>query len=819
MRAGPLVAEALHERVGVDLRHGVVVDVPGDRHDRALVASGEPCHAADHLAVEALRVDEALAGDHEVGRADAVRQVELVGQQVEAGEQLATEGQQPTGEAARRAGAGDAADVDAVLLLVDLGETLEPPGEQLHLRRGRTFLTGEHPRCVDERRAHVARDEQLDAAQAIGDTDGPHRTEAPVGGGRAAEPDDDPPRPGVERGVDQLAGTGRARRHRVVAAGSADEIEPGSASHLHDRRVALQPPLRLDRIAERAGHHRPAVRAAERLEPPLAAVGHGGAIAAVSQPGGGAVDRVGDLARRGGTTELVDRCQHSHGHDANGRRGALYRAAMDTTEAQNAATAELAFLDATAQAELVRTGQASPAELVEAAITRIEQVNPQLNAVIGDRFERARQEASESEVPLPEGPFRGVPFLVKDLTLMMEGEPYHGGTRFLKRLRYVAGHDTYLARRFRAAGFVTLGRTNTPEWGSTITTEPIAYGACHNPWNLAHSTGGSSGGSAAAVAAGLVPVAHANDGGGSIRIPASECGLFGLKPSRGRVSHGPDAGEGWMGATVDGCVSRSVRDTAAVLDAISGAMPGDPYTAPPPTRPFLAEVGADPGRLKIGVLAHPLSADVASHAECEAAVRVAVDLLHGVGHHVEEAFPAALVDETFSYRFSSIVAVATAADVAMWEAELGVTLGEDDLEADNLALAALGRQVAGPDYLAAVNWMHEWSRRVVRWWEPEDGSGGFDLLLTPTLAGPPPPLGYLSGPEGTSRMFGLLQYTAQFNITGQPACSVPLHWTTDGLPVGVQLVGAPWREDVLLRVAAQLEAAQPWADRRPPVHA
>jgi amidase len=492
---------------------------------------------------------------------------------------------------------------------------------------------------------------------------------------------------------------------------------------------------------------------------------------------------------------------------------------MDTTEAALDATAELAFADATAQAELVRTGQVSPAELVEAAIARIERVNPQLNAVIGDRFERAREEASEAEVPLPEGPFRGVPFLVKDLTLMMEGEPYHAGTRFLKRLNYVARHDTYLARRFRSAGFVTLGRTNTPEWGSTITTEPIAYGPSRNPWDLGRSTGGSSGGSAAAVAAGLVPVAHANDGGGSIRIPASECGLFGLKPGRGRVSHGPDHGEGWMGATIDGCVSRSVRDSAAVLDAISGAMPGDPYIAPPPTRPFIAEVGADPGRLKIGVLAHPLSPDVPSHAECEAAVRGAADLLHGLGHHVEPAFPAALVDESFSYRFSSIVAVATAVDVATWEAELGITLGDDDLEPDNLALAALGREVPAPEYAAAVDWMHAWSRRVVQWWEPEDGSGGFDLLLSPTLAGPPPPLGYLSGPERTKRMFDLLQYTAQFNITGQPACSVPLHWTADGLPVGVQLVAAPWREDVLLRVAAQLEAAQPWADRRPPVHA
>src|SRR4249920_2281462 len=257
---------------------------------------------------------------------------------------------------------------------------------------------------------------------------------------------------------------------------------------------------------------------------------------------------------------------------------------------------EMTWLDATAQADLVRRGEVSPKELAEAAIARIEAVNPQLDAVIRTRFDAARLEADGD---LPDGAFRGVPILFKDLGCLVEGEPTAFGLGPLRAMAWPV--TSYLAEQFRAAGFVPLGRTNVPELGTTVTTEPRSFPPARNPWDPGHSAGGSSGGSAAAVAAGLVPVAHANDGGGSIRIPASECGLFGLKPSRGRVSHGPDAGEGWMGATVDGCVSRSVRDTAAVLDAISGAMPGDPYTAPPPTRPFRAEPGADPGRLRIGV--------------------------------------------------------------------------------------------------------------------------------------------------------------------------------------------------------------------------
>src|SRR5438128_4591274 len=303
---------------------------------------------------------------------------------------------------------------------------------------------------------------------------------------------------------------------------------------------------------------------------------------------------------------------------------------------------EVALLEATAQAELVRQRHVSPRELVDAAIARIERVNPQLNAVIIQRFEKARAEAAAPD--LPDGPFRGVPFLLKDLICHSAGDPYHAGMRLLRELEWVERYDTYLAARFRAAGFVFLGRTNVPELGPAPTTEPVAYGPTRNPWDTARSSGGSSGGAAAAVAAGLVPAAHANDGGGSIRIPASECGLVGLKPTRGRTSLGPDAGESWAGAVAEHVVTRSVRDTAALLDAVAGPMPGDPYFAPPPARPFAAEVGRDPGRLRIGVLARVPGDAFGLHPDCAAAARDTARLLESLGHVVEESHPAALDD-------------------------------------------------------------------------------------------------------------------------------------------------------------------------------
>jgi amidase len=453
---------------------------------------------------------------------------------------------------------------------------------------------------------------------------------------------------------------------------------------------------------------------------------------------------------------------------------------------------------------------------VEAAIERIERIDPQLNAVIHPRFEKARAEA---DGPPPGGPFHGVPMVLKDLACFSAGDPYHAGTRLLKNLGFTADHDSYLTQKFRAAGFVAVGRTNVPELGTTITTESVAWGPARNPWNVDYSTGGSSGGSAAAVAAGMVPVGHANDGGGSIRVPAANCGLVGLKPSRARVSDGPDIGDTWMGCTIQGVVTRTVRDSAAVLDAIAGYMPGDPYTAPPPARPFAAEVGADTGSLRVGLLDHPLS-DVAGDPDCAEAVHAAGKLLESLGHRVEVAHPAALEEREATEQFVSIVAAATAWELDLWQVAVGRPLTGDDIEPGNLAFQRRGHNLAAPDYLAAEFWLQRWCRRVIDWWHPVDGSGGFDVLVSPVLNGPPPPLGYLTDPEhAMDRLMAMLQYTAQFNITGQPAISLPLHWTASGLPVGVQFVGGFAREDVLVRLAAQLEAAEPWAERHPSVHA
>jgi len=464
--------------------------------------------------------------------------------------------------------------------------------------------------------------------------------------------------------------------------------------------------------------------------------------------------------------------------------------------------------DATGLAALVRSGQASPAELVDEAIARVERLDPTINAVIHERFDAARAEASGD---LPDGPFRGVPFLVKDLGCEMAGEPHTQGNQALKDADVRAAHDSYLYEAIRGAGFITLGRTNTPELGGTITTEPEAFGPSRNPWNTDHSTGGSSGGSAAAVAAGMVPMAHASDGGGSIRVPASECGLVGLKPSRGRISQGPKVGEGWAGATTDGVVSRSVRDTAAMLDVMSGRRTGDPYIAAPPTRPFADEVGVDPGRLRIGLA--PSHAGVTTDTECEAAVEATGALLESLGHHVEMAHPEAFFDAAFSRHFVTIVAVATAVDFADMGTSIGRSITEDDVEASNWLMGSIGRAVPAADYIASVNWVHSWSRRLHAWWND------FDVLVSPVIAVPPPPIGWLSDPElGTERLTSILQFTAQFNVSGQPAMSLPLHWSSDDLPIGVQFVGPIDDEALLLRLASQLEAAAPWADRVPPLY-
>jgi len=478
---------------------------------------------------------------------------------------------------------------------------------------------------------------------------------------------------------------------------------------------------------------------------------------------------------------------------------------------------EFARLDAVAQAELVRKGEVSPQELVDAAINRIERCNGELNAVITPLFEKARAQAASAR--LPEGPFRGVPFLLKDLGVWSAGDRYCVGMRFLRDLDWREPEDSYLAAAYRAAGFVFVGKTNTPEFGSVTTTEPEAFGPSRNPWDPARSTGGSSGGSAAAVAAGMVPAAHANDGGGSIRIPASECGLVGLKPTRGRISLGPAMGEIWAGLVADHVVTRSVRDSAAILDATAGPCVGDPYFAPPPARPFADEVGTAPGRLRVGLRTRTGNDAIPVHPDCVAAAEQAAKLLERLGHHVEEAGPEALDDPDVFGPFSTLLATWTARDVASWSARTGKPIGAGDLEAHNHAMAEIGARVTGPQYVEAVVWLQAHARRVQKWWHE-----GFDLLLTPTLAEPPPPLGqFAATPEnplaGVVRSGPFAAFTSPFNITGQPAISLPLHWNEAGLPIGVQLVAGYAREDVLLRVAAQLEAAEPWGRRVPRVHA
>jgi amidase len=472
------------------------------------------------------------------------------------------------------------------------------------------------------------------------------------------------------------------------------------------------------------------------------------------------------------------------------------------------------FLDATAQAELVRTGEVSPAELVDEAIARIERLNPELNAVITPLFESARAAASSG---VGDGPFAGVPFLLKDLLCHSGGDPMYEGMRFLRDEKHVEEHDTVLAGRFRAAGFVFLGKTNTPELGILPTTEPEAFGPARNPWNTGHSTGGSSGGSAAAVASGMVPAAHANDGGGSIRIPASECGLVGLKPTRARTTIAPEFGDMMSGLVCEHVVTRSVRDTAGILDAVAGAAVGDPYFAPTPRRSYREELRGDVESLRVGILTSSVSGDV--HPDCVEAATATGRLLESLGHVVEEAHPAALDDADFTGNFITLWSSGNAWNLDYWGRIRGRTIREEDVEPLTWALASMGRSFSAPQYLGAVEWLQRWSRSVQQWWEE-----GYDLLLTPTIAEPPPPLGEFGSSQGNPlaglfRAATLVPFTPQFNVTGQPAISLPLGWNESGLPIGSQLVARFGAEDVLIRVAAQLEQAAPWADRRPPVHA
>jgi amidase len=483
---------------------------------------------------------------------------------------------------------------------------------------------------------------------------------------------------------------------------------------------------------------------------------------------------------------------------------------------------ELAGLDATAQAELIRSGAACAKEVVEAAIARIEALNPVLNAVIVPLFDHGRAMAGQVAAggSGSDGPFAGVPFLLKDLGANQAGLPQYQGNRVLRDLDWRSSSDTPLGAAFSAAGLVTLGKTNVPEFGPHPTTQPQAFGPARNPWAPDNTPGGSSGGSAAAVAAGLVPLAHANDGGGSIRIPASWCGLVGLKPTRGLVASPEQINR----YGVELAVTRTVRDTAAVLDAVHGNVPGELFRAPVPRRPYREEVGADPGRLRIGLLVDGGGVEIDS--ECVVAARDTALLLESLGHHVEEAASPLLFDDLVRQASRDTWAAGGVSSYQAFSRLIGRQPEADDVEPYTWASWRWARQIPLERYLAASTAQQQWAVEVSKWWHPGgDGDGdGYDLLLTPTTGEPAPPIAELDPdpeqPWRINRRYGrIARFTMPFNVTGHPAITLPLHLTAGRPPVGSQLVADHFREDVLLRVAAQLESAAPWGGRRPPIHA
>jgi amidase len=472
---------------------------------------------------------------------------------------------------------------------------------------------------------------------------------------------------------------------------------------------------------------------------------------------------------------------------------------------------EFAWLDATAQAQLVRQKEIQPVELVEAAAERITHLNPTLNAVVTPMYDQALHNAKGK---LPDGSFTGVPFLLKDLLAAYRGVRLTSGSMFLHD--FIPDHDSELVARLKKAGLVILGKTNTPEFGLLPTTEPCLFGPCRNPWNTERTAGGSSGGSAAAVAAGMVPMAHGNDGAGSLRIPASCCGLFGFKPTRARTPLGPDFGDIMSGLAVEHAITRSVRDSAALLDVIAGPDIGDPYWAPPPERPFLQEVGADPGRLKIAFTTE-IAAGSPLHSDCFNAVHDSVALCLELGHKVVEAAPEVDTHE-LTQAFTVLVSTGCASVIDGLARLIHRVPSLDQFEPFTWTLYEMGRCHTASDYLLALQGLQRASRKVARFFSD------YDVWLTPTLAEPPIPL-HTFDPSSKNPL-QMLDRAAAFvhvaplaNITGQPAMSVPLYWNDGGLPVGTHFMGRFGDEATLFRLAAQLEEARPWADRRPPVSA
>ncbi|KIZ41150.1 MULTISPECIES: amidase [Rhodopseudomonas] len=463
--------------------------------------------------------------------------------------------------------------------------------------------------------------------------------------------------------------------------------------------------------------------------------------------------------------------------------------------------------DGVGLADLVRSKQVSALELLEEAIRRTDQVNPQLNAVVVRHDDYARDQI---EIGLPQGPFTGVPFLLKDLDLIAGTKTTFGASLFKDN---IADHTGTLAQRFLDAGLTIFGKSASPEFGLMPTTESRLHGPTRNPWNLDHSSGGSSGGAAAAVAARILPVAHASDGGGSIRIPAAACGVFGLKPTRARTPLGPDRGEGWGGFACGHVVSISVRDSAVMLDALHGPEPSSPYTAPAPERPFALEVGRDPGRLRIAFTdSSPFGEAI--DPEVAAAVRDVADMLAGLGHDVEQRAPVLPSDPAAV--ITAIVAANTGLSVRLAEQALGRPATDRDFEVLTLASAARANTASGIDYVAAQLGAFQISRSLAEFF------AGCDVFLSPTLCTPPLRLGEIDTMAADlSHVAPVLRRympgTSMFNMSGQPAMSVPLAWSSSGLPIGMMFAARFGDEATLFRLAGQLEQARPWRSRRPPI--
>jgi amidase len=491
---------------------------------------------------------------------------------------------------------------------------------------------------------------------------------------------------------------------------------------------------------------------------------------------------------------------------------------------------EFTKYDGLGLAELVRKNKVTATELLEESIRRIEEHNPRINAVINKLYDRAR---AAIEAGLPQGPFMGVPFLLKDLIYLMEGVPTSGGNRVLKN--YPAPHDSELVRRWKASGVVILGKTNAPELGLVPFTEPEAFGACRNPWDTTRITSGSSGGSAAAVAARMVPLACGGDGGGSIRGPASACGVFGFKPTRGSTPTGPDLGEYWRGFNVDHVLTISVRDSAAMLDATYGADVGAPYMPPPrSSRSFLQEAGSEPGKLRIAFSTQPFLGKFV-HPDVVKATQDAASLLEDLGHEVVEAAPE-IDAEQFSVDFLTIVAGEVRAILDAVSKRTGRKLSSADYEEATYAVGLFGKLLSAGDYAGAANRLQGMARRIGAFFQD------YEMLLTPVLSQPPVHVGSLQPTPAeksqlrlvgrfnagwllnltggikplADRAFEQIPWLPMFNVTGQPAMSMPLHWTEAGLPVGVQLVGRFGADATLFSLAGQLEGARPWRDRIPP---